>query len=233
MSQTGRWMFMSNLAPAISGAAVGLSQFDPKRSSREMKLRTWTPFIGNLDLGYVYPREPWDGEGMMYLSDGGHSENLGAYALIKRECRRIVIVDAEHEASIPYVFSGYSKLKRQLEEEQGLCLSVTSIDEYLAKCEGPQQPTQSSLSLMEGSVTTLLDDSDWSPNKVFYIKLGMERHRHESYPETVASYALKNDKFPQDPTTDQTFGSEQFVAYRDLGYHVAKGLSRNALMGSR
>jgi Patatin-like phospholipase len=125
-----RWVLMVNLAPAISGAAIGLSYFNPKKSSRAVKLATWTPFVSNLDLGYIFDREIWNEKGTLYVSDGGHCENLGAYALIKRQCRRIIIVDAEHEATVPYIFAGYAKLKQQLAQEMHLGLAVPDIDSY-------------------------------------------------------------------------------------------------------
>jgi hypothetical protein len=188
-----------------------------------MTLTTWTPFVGNLDLGYLFSRAIWNGKGSLYASDGGHCENLGAYALIKRRCRRIIIVDAEYEKAIPYVFAGYSKLKKRLEEEMHLALTVSDIDSYLEAAKGPSKPTGPTTALMTGAVKP-----ESTPNSaaisVIYLKLGLDRERLNSYPSQVSDYARKNARFPQDPTSDQTFTSEQFVAYRELGHHVAASL---------
>lgn len=46
------------------------------------------------------------------LSDGGHSENLGALALIRRGIKNIIVVDAEHDPK--YKFEAYVKLRREL-----------------------------------------------------------------------------------------------------------------------
>lgn len=62
----------------------------------------------------------------IYLSDGGHSENLGAYALVRRGCKKIIIVDAEHDPT--FIFESYSDLKRGLKAEIGTLLSVDAID---------------------------------------------------------------------------------------------------------
>jgi hypothetical protein len=51
----------------------------------------------------------------IYLSDGGHQENLAAYPLIRRACETIIIVDAEHDPD--YQFEGYFKLRSSLEKE--------------------------------------------------------------------------------------------------------------------
>jgi hypothetical protein len=46
-----------------------------------------------------------------YLSDGGHFENMGAYELIRRRLRFIVVCDNEQDAS--YTFSGLANLVRK------------------------------------------------------------------------------------------------------------------------
>ena len=48
----------------------------------------------------------------LHFADGGYSENLGAYALIKRGCRHLIIVDAEEDRE--YVFEGYRILKHDI-----------------------------------------------------------------------------------------------------------------------
>lgn len=221
-----RWVLMANLAPAISGAAIGLSYFDPKKRSRERKLATWTPFFGNLDLGYLLPRQIWNGKGTLYVSDGGHCENLGAYALIKRQCRKIIIVDAEHEKSIPYVFAAYSKLKERLAQELGLLFTVADIDAYLEAAKGVDKPTGPTAAVMIGDVRSKASAPSVGPMSVVYIKLGLDRTRLDSYPAQVSEYAKTHPLFPQDPTSDQAFTSEQFIAYRDLGRHVASNLPK-------
>lgn len=230
-ARPNRWIFMVNLAPAISGAAVGLSYFDPKKKPHEMTLTTWSPFVGNLDLGYLMSREIWNGKGALYVSDGGHCENLGAYALIKRQCRRIIIVDAEYEKSIPYVFAGYSKLKQQLEKEMGRVLTVAGIDSYLEAADGSSKPAGPTPAVMTGSVKPSKSDPNAPAISVIYIKLGLDRERLESYPSQVIDYARKNARFPQDPTSNQIFTTEQFIAYRELGHHVAASLAESTTIG--
>ena len=38
----------------------------------------------------------------VYLSDGGHFENLGLYEMVRRRCRRVVVVDATHDPEFVY-----------------------------------------------------------------------------------------------------------------------------------
>lgn len=127
---------------AISGAAVD-SSIMPK------KIKGLND-ISNLNLGYNIPnynikdkqvlkhnvlpypfyylyRDKYDIRGSgIYLTDGGHSDNLGAFSLIKRMCNNIIIVDAEHDPN--YEFIAYRKLKKKLKNEFGVTLHVQGVD---------------------------------------------------------------------------------------------------------
>jgi len=211
-----QWLKLVNVTPAISGAAIGLARFDPNKPERAMKFSTWMPFIGNVDLGYLLPRKVLNTESAVYVSDGGHADNLGAYALIRRNCRTMIIVDAEHEAGLPYVFEGYRKLKARLKEEQSQLLQVEAIDAYLDSRPKAYPPP-----VMTGTVT-LANESLGEAQKlsVVYIKLALDQDADSTLPPEVLAYAAENPLFPQDPTTNQSFSAQQFKAYRDLGKHV-------------
>src|SRR5262249_23715931 len=45
-----------------------------------------------------------DNSNYVYLSDGGHFDNMGLYELVRRRCHRILICDAEEDGN--YVFEG-------------------------------------------------------------------------------------------------------------------------------
>ena len=46
----------------------------------------------------------------IYVTDGGHLENLGAYELLKRRCRVLVVVDAEADPKM--TFGSFIELQR-------------------------------------------------------------------------------------------------------------------------
>ena len=59
------------------------------------------------------------------MSDGGHSENLGLYSLVKRRVKNIIAVDAEHEATSDNdtrlaVFDALQRLRCHLGKEEKL-----------------------------------------------------------------------------------------------------------------
>jgi len=59
----------------------------------------------------------------IYLSDGGHQENLAVYPLIRRQCQNIIIVDAEYDPN--YEFGSYFKLKHAAEQELRVTMELT------------------------------------------------------------------------------------------------------------
>lgn len=128
---------------SISGAVVD------KRQTKWLNL-----FGRDIGLGYAMldPTYPKSDKGFFVLTDGGHFENLGAYGLIKRNCKEILVVDAEYDGKAEnvmaflkwlmsfvvkganegyedsYQFEGFGKLKTKLERE-GMALQIKELDQ--------------------------------------------------------------------------------------------------------
>lgn len=66
---------------------------------------------------------------VLRVSDGGHSENLAALALIRRGIENVIIIDAEQDPK--YEFVAYRKLKEVL-QEIGIKLDIHDIEEFKA-----------------------------------------------------------------------------------------------------
>jgi hypothetical protein len=141
---TPSWPMTLGLAVAVSGAALDGTKLIAGNTQRTL----WSAL--NQDLGYYmnnpalhpsaipqhnvlpfplyfahhYPRDVRGTH--IYLSDGGHSENLGAYSLMRRLCKRIVIVDAEHDPT--YEFDAYFNLKSGIKRDMGVELNVPDIE---------------------------------------------------------------------------------------------------------
>ena len=58
----------------------------------------------------------------VYLTDGGHIENLGIYELLRRRCRVIIAVDAEADA--PMNFSSLVTLQRYARIDLGILIDL-------------------------------------------------------------------------------------------------------------
>lgn len=68
------------------------------------------------------------GHSGLTASDGGRTENLGAFALIRRGVRNVIISDAEHDPG--YIFEAYRTLRAGL-AAHGLRLRVEEIEDHL------------------------------------------------------------------------------------------------------
>ena len=189
----------ANAASAISGAALSGTNMGRAWTRRALQ-------VSNLGLEYAFC-SPLQQRRQIYLSDGGDSENLGAYALLRRGCRKIVIVDASRDSN--FVFRYYRDLRDAVATELGLDLRVPAIDEGEFS---PASPVSQGHVIKNGQ--TYAD--------LVYIKLSLDGDLLGDQREHVESYASKHEDFPHESTTDQYFQPEQFRAYRALGYAVGR-----------
>ncbi|MGE5307041.1 MAG: patatin-like phospholipase family protein [Alphaproteobacteria bacterium] len=209
-----------NIAPAVSGAAIsGYAQ------AGHWLLRFLVRLF-NFDLGYyirnVFKPRPQ----FIYLSDGGHSENLGLYALIRRKCQRIVAVDAEYEANATgrnatgYKFEGFTKLAKALEKEKN---GETKI-RWKGEDEKPSKEREFNPAKFDPAQPVLEGEVVYPDHiaPLVYIKLALDRRQSAKLPKEVKDYLRedKDMKFPHDPTTKQQYSPRQFQAYQSLGYDV-------------
>lgn len=107
------------------------------------------------------------------LYDGGHSENLGAFALISRGVKNVIIVDAAHDPD--YKFEEYTNLKNILKEKNNITLYVEDIEEFL---KNPQKKNGRRL-FSKSSVSEGKAVSDNFTSTIYFIKM--------SRPETIFS----------------------------------------------
>lgn len=251
-----------NKAYAISGAA-----FDSKILSNDF----YSMFLSsiNIDLGYYidnakltenqrfYPRLlPWpfylfsgrhqnDISGTsIYLSDGGHIENLGAFSLIRRLTRNIIISDAE--ADPHYQFDSYIKLQEAVRNELGAKLHVQLIDERLKEFDSCKNllndkekkkcikdipdPSTPMPPIMEGKISSFpymenRQETDITIN-VLYIKPVVDKGRikEPTYPISIGNYYLlhENDKInhvtKQGPFPQESTADQTYSPYQVSAY---------------
>lgn len=141
----------------------------------------------------------------VYLSDGGHFENLAIYEMVLRRCKYIVVVDAGADED-------YSK------EDLGAAVRKIRIDlgipiEFPAGIEIDKTLGKKGKRCALGRIRYDLIDEGAEPGELLYIKPVMIGNE----PADVANYASVSLKFPQEPTSDQWFNESQFESYRGLG----------------
>lgn len=147
----------------------------------------------------------------VYLSDGGHFENLGVYELVRRRCRHIVLCDAGADPS--QGFWDLGSLVRKCREDFGVRIEI-DVNPLLKK-EGASG--QSKWHCAVGRIHYEDVDVGAIPGTLFYIKPSLTGDE----PSDVRNYIVDHPTFPHESTADQFFSESQFESYRVLGEHVA------------
>ncbi|QGZ59252.1 hypothetical protein FAZ97_27135 [Paraburkholderia acidiphila] len=149
----------------------------------------------------------------VYLSDGGHFENLGLYEMVRRRCRRIVVVDAA--ADPQYAYADLENAIRKIRIDFGI--SITFPMPLPTPSVGPGAIARR---VRIGAIGYSAVDAGQLDGQLILIKpvlFGDE-------PVDVCSYAatskVPGGAFPQETTADQFFTEAQFESYRMLGEHT-------------
>ena len=143
----------------------------------------------------------------VYLSDGGHFENLGFYEMVLRRCRNIVVIDAG--ADEEYVFEDLGNAVRKIRIDLGIPIKVEAKGLYPRK-HVKDNPKYCAV----GEIDYTAVDGGTVKGSFLYIKPAFYE-RNE--PRDVYNYAKTSDTFPHESTGDQWFSESQFESYRALG----------------
>jgi len=150
----------------------------------------------------------------LLIGDGGRFDNLGAYQLIKRRCRVVVVVDAERDAR--FEFGGLMSLIRICKADLGAQVDV-DIRAMMPKDASPwseQRHAVGTVSYSDGTTTSLV-----------YLKAAMTGDE----PTVVRGYRASHPAFPQETVGHQLDSEDQFDAYRHLGFDVTSDAFQTAL----
>lgn len=146
----------------------------------------------------------------LYLSDGGHFENLGLYELVRRRCKVIFVVDAA--ADPKRTFGDLANAVRKCRVDLGVEITFPDLD--LLRGDRSMRATRG---FVEGKI--LYDPNDkGATGTIVLIKPTLRREQDE--PADILHYAAQNPPFPQQTTTDQFFDESQFESYRRLGLFI-------------
>jgi hypothetical protein len=141
----------------------------------------------------------------LYLSDGGHFENLGIYELVRRRCAVIVACDAG--ADPEFKFEDLGNAIRKCETDLGVEISI-KVDALRPKLKnGP-----CAAHFAVGSIKYPRSEE----GTLIYIKNSMSGDE----PVDIQHYQSTHAEFPHESTADQWFDEPQFESYRRLGQHI-------------
>jgi hypothetical protein len=159
-----------------------------------------------------------DRAGYVYLSDGGHFENLGVYELVRRRCRFIIACDGEQDST--YAFDALGKVIQKCTIDFGVRIEI-DVTPIRPQGAGGRSRWHCAIGRIR------YDDVEPAamPGLLLYMKASMTGDE----PSDVLNYAQEHPDFPHDPTANQFFTESQFESYRHLGLHVAQEVFGDAV----
>lgn len=155
----------------------------------------------------------------IYLSDGGHFENLGLYEMVLRRCHTIVIVDGSQDGS--YTFEDLGNAVRKVRVDLGIPIQFKKMPIYRERDERNRY-------CAVGTIQYKCVDEGAPDGQILYIKACL----NGSEPADVLNYASVDSKFPQQGTEELWFDETQFESYRRLGAFMVEQIVEKAKVDS-
>jgi hypothetical protein len=154
----------------------------------------------------------------VYLSDGGHFENLGLYEMVMRRCRWIVVSDAGCDPD--GAFEDLGNAIRRIRVDFGIPIQFTSIPIYGRYDERAAKPGATYCAI--GRIRySEVDGAGAEDGTLVYIKASY----YGCEPPDVCNYAHTSSAFPHESTANQFFTEAQFESYRCLGAHIVEHIA--------
>jgi hypothetical protein len=160
----------------------------------------------------------------VYLTDGGHIENLGIYELLRRRCCLIIAVDAEADPNM--TFNSLVTLQRYARIDMGVRIELPwqeiraatlTTGAAIASSGGPGVlTTRAGPHCAIGKIYY----SSGEEGRLLYVKSSLSGDESDY----VVDYKRRYPQFPHETTGDQFFSEEQFEVYRALGFHAMHGV---------
>ena len=146
----------------------------------------------------------------VYLSDGGHFENLGLYEMVLRRCRRILVIDGGCDPD--YQFEDLGNAIRKIRIDLGIRIEFTSAEPTIRR----RKKEDTGVIRPFAVATIRYDDVDGkvTPGTLHYLKAVVAGGETVD----VRNYHALHPDFPHETTADQFFDEDQFESYRILGF---------------
>jgi hypothetical protein len=149
-----------------------------------------------------------DRSDFVYLSDGGHFENLGVYELVRRRCRFIIACDAGCDPDVTFEDLGNTIRKCRIDLDVDIEIDTRAL--------APLADGNCVYHCALGLVRYDRADPRERTGYLLYVKASMSGDE----PQDVEQYRKHHPRFPHESTTDQFFDEAQFESYRRLGLHI-------------
>jgi hypothetical protein len=176
----------------------------------------------------------------LYVSDGGHWENLGLVELFRRGCTEIYCISAAGDGteSFSTIAEALALARELFWVEVAVCLTALrpgTVGEgrHLRRRRKGAKPSDPREDVAWCPAPYVVATFTYPPRngrpEVQGSLLLLEANLAKDVPWDVQAWAEANPAFPDDPTTDQLFDHRQFESYLALGrYQMRAGLDADA-----
>jgi patatin-like phospholipase len=178
---------------------------NPQRGSRTY--RREGPFLSIRPVLDELAGRTTDAGRYIYLSDGGHFENLGLYEMVRRRCHFILVSDAGCDPA--GALEDLGNAVRKIWIDLGIRIEFDRID-----VTPRQTPPVDGVYCALGRIR--YPEEEAKEGALIYVKPGF----HGSEPADVRAFAALHKDFPHESTADQWFSESQMESYRALGSHI-------------
>jgi hypothetical protein len=178
----------------------GLGRRDPTTKKRHALM----PFLRELGGSTA------DDTDEVYLSDGGHFENLGVYEMIRRRCSYILVCDSGCDPQFDFTDLGNAIRKISIDLRTDIEFGPINL--------GARPPIKDRIAYAVATIKYPEGDE----GKLIYLKPSIL----ERLPMDVNAYAIANQAFPHESTADQWYSESQFESYRRLGQFLTENLTK-------
>jgi hypothetical protein len=141
----------------------------------------------------------------IYLTDGGHWENLGLVELLRRRCTHVLCFDASAD-----------RTGTGLDIGRAIALARTELGVNIALDPRPVLPGPQGTSEDMAVTGQIQYPGEPVERRLVYAKAVLT----DGATWDLHAFKARDPRFPNHSTTQQAFSDEQFEAYRSLGFQA-------------
>ena len=149
----------------------------------------------------------------VYVTDGGHFENLGVYEMIRRRAMLIVAVDAGCDPD--FKFEDLMNLQQKVRTDFGVDIVVDGLDNLRSSSDAF---AKTHVAVWDVIYQPALPEREPIVGKLIYCKSTLTG----TEPTDLLDYRRRVKSFPHLSTVNQWFAESTFEAYRTLGLVVGR-----------
>ncbi|WP_350280433.1 hypothetical protein [Kribbella sp. HUAS MG21] len=153
-------------------------------------------------------------ERRIYVTDGGHYDNLGLVEALRRMPAQVIVIDASNDAEDR--FTALAEAIATARMDHGIEIAIDPSP--MIRGTKPRADR----AWAYGIATHPVEDDEEKPYKteIFFVKAVLAGHLDWD----LEQYAVQHTDFPRRTTGDQFYDEWDFEAYRSLGHTLAESL---------